>query len=40
MIKRGNLLACARAEAVSMFVAPGPIEDVATIICCLNFDLE
>jgi hypothetical protein len=29
----GNLLACATAAAVTMFIAPGPIDDVAAISC-------
>ena len=35
-IKTGNLFECATAAAVTMFVAPGPMELVA-IINCLRF---
>ena len=38
--KIGNLLLIATAAAVTILVAPGPTDDVATKICCLLFALE
>ena len=38
--KIGSLLLKATAEAVTIFVAPGPTEEVATNICFLRFALE